>query len=159
MPLKKKILLGCVVLLVAIQFFPARRNVTVGRGPNDLAALHPAPVDVQALLEKACYDCHSNHTRYPWYARIQPVGWWLASHINDGKRHLNFSEFGAYDPTHAPRKLRQAAKQIEEGEMPLGSYTLIHRDARLGPADAKLLADWLKDLAAQLAAAAPAQKP
>ena len=90
----------------------------------------------------ACYDCHSNTTRYPWYANIQPVGWWLASHVNDGKQHLNFSEFAAYSPKRAAKKFDQIIDEVTDREMPLASYKLGHPDARLTNAQSKLLTDW-----------------
>src|SRR5579859_128630 len=108
----KKILLGLVVVFVAIQFVRPAKNLSPAAGPNDVTAKVTVPADVQRVLAKACYDCHSDNTRYPWYAEVQPVGWWLASHIKNGKRHLNFSEFGAYDAKHAQRKLQQTAHEL-----------------------------------------------
>ena len=102
------------------------------------------PLAVQGLLQRACYDCHSNNTKYPWYAEVQPVRWWLDSHIKDGKRHLNFSEFGSYTAKRANHKMKQTAEQVESGEMPLPSYTWMHPEARLTPQEIKLLADWAR---------------
>jgi len=147
---KQKILLVLVLLFGAIQFVRPHPNTAAGLGPNDIAAKYQIPPDVQTVLQKACYDCHSNNTRYPWYAQVQPVGWWLANHISEGKRHLNFSEFLAYDAKRAPKKLKKAADELTEHDMPLTSYTLIHRDARLTPAETKLVADWADALAEQI---------
>ncbi|HVZ66499.1 MAG TPA: heme-binding domain-containing protein [Lacunisphaera sp.] len=139
-----------VVLLLAQLWRPARNDSPPG-GPNDIAAKYAVPPPVQGLLQRACYDCHSNRTRYPWYAEVQPVRWWLDHHITEGKRHLNFSEFGAYTDKRAAKKLDEVIDEVEGHTMPLPSYTWIHRDARLSAADAKLLTDWADGLRAEIA--------
>ena len=144
--MKKKILIGLVVVVVAIQFVRPEKNDS-GAGPDDLAALYVPPPEVRQILERACYDCHSNRTRYPWYAEVQPVGWWLASHINDAKNQLNFSEFGSYDEHHQVKKLQSLSDEVTDRSMPLKSYTWIHRDAKLTDAQIKTLADWADALA------------
>lgn len=149
----RKILLGLAVVFAAIQFVRPAKNLSPAVGPNDITAKVAVPAEVQGVLTKACYDCHSDHTRYPWYAEVQPVGWWLASHIKDGKRHLNFSEFGAYDAKRAQRKLQQTAHELNEHTMPLESYLWIHRDAILTAAEIKLVADWTETARAQFGAA------
>ena len=142
-PLVKKIGLGCVFVLVIIQFIrPAKNIASTGPGPNDITVLHPTSPEVTAILAKACYDCHSDNTRYPWYAEVQPVGWWLADHVNDGKHELNFSEFGAYPPARAVRKLKGIDRMLQKHRMPLTSYTLIHRDAVLTPEESDALIKW-----------------
>jgi len=143
MSITKKILLGAVFALVVIQFIrPARNVATTGPGPNDITVLHPTSREVTAILAKACYDCHSDRTRYTWYAEVQPVGWWLADHVKEGKRELNFSEFGAYTPARAFRKLRAVDRMLQKNKMPLASYTLLHRDAVLTPDEVKMLIGW-----------------
>ncbi|MFM8485102.1 MAG: heme-binding domain-containing protein, partial [Bacteroidota bacterium] len=92
---------------------------------------YAVPENVMAVLKPACYDCHSNQTRYPWYAGIQPVAWWLAEHVNDGKRHLNFDEFTTRKIAVQNHKLEEIIEMVKEEEMPLGSYTWTHADARL----------------------------
>jgi hypothetical protein len=104
---------------------------------------------VSRILATACYDCHSDHTRYPWYAEVEPVGWWLASHIHDGKSRLNFSEFGTYSRRQALRKLELISDQVSDHKMPLSSYTLIHRDARLTEAQIREMTDWADSLKTQ----------
>ena len=146
----KKILLGLLVVLLAIQFIRQSKNLGVVPSPADIQVRHPATPEIQHLLATACYDCHSNHTNYPWYAQIQPVGWWLADHINEGKEHVNFSEFGLLTPKRAARKLEQCADEVTEGGMPLTSYRLVHAEARLTPAQRKTLADWFDSVRATL---------
>ncbi len=144
--MKKKILLGLVLVAGVIQFIRPEKN-DLPAGPNDLAKLYPPPPAVKQLLETACYDCHSNRTRYPWYAQVQPVGWWLASHINDAKAQLNFSEFGDYDEYHRVKKLQSVSDEVTDRSMPLKSYTWIHHDAKLTDTQIKLLSDWADALA------------
>ncbi len=138
---------GLAVLFIAIQFIrPARNIAPPGPTPHDLTVLHPAPPAVQVILAKACYDCHSDTTRYPWYANVQPVAWWLDDHIKEGKAALNFSQFGSYSEKKAARKLDQILDELREHDMPLRSYTLIHRDARLTDAEVKTLTDWIESI-------------
>jgi len=139
-----KIIAGLVVGLLAAQLVRPARNLSVIPGPNDISVKQAVPPAVQGLLQRACYDCHSNNTKYPWYSEVQPVRWWLDSHIKDGKRHLDFSEFGTYTAKRANHKMKQTAEQVESGEMPLPSYTWMHPEARLTPQEVKLLADWAR---------------
>ncbi len=136
------ILLGVAALALVAQAIRPTRNLGEVAGPNHISTKTPVPAEVEAILQRSCYDCHSNATRYPWYANIQPVGWWLEQHVRDGKRHLNFSEFATYAPKRATRKLEETAEMVRGREMPLGSYTWVHRDAKLSDAEIKLLGDW-----------------
>jgi hypothetical protein len=141
----KKIFLGLLLLLVAIQFVRPAKNQSSAPDPDDVTALHPTPPAVKQLLSVACFDCHSNHTRYPWYAEVQPLGWWLAQHVRDGKRELNFSELGAYKIKTAAGKLDACIDEITDKKMPLPSYRLTHGDARLTDAQIKLLTEWFEE--------------
>ncbi len=138
----KKILLGFLVLLLAIQFIRQPKNFDPAAGPDDLIVRTAPDPEVRLLLETACYDCHSNRTRYPWYAEVQPIGWWLARHVKAAKEHVNFSTIGQLTPKRAARKLEACANEIIDGEMPLASYKLAHPAARLTPTQQKLLSDW-----------------
>lgn len=137
-----KILLSLGALLVVAQAVRPMGNHGTVAGPNHISTKAPVPAEVDAILTRACYDCHSNHTNYPWYANVQPVGWWLEWHVRDGKKHLNFSEFAAYTTKRATHKLEETAEEVRERGMPLASYTWVHRDAKLSDADLKTLADW-----------------
>lgn len=101
------------------------------------------PGHVQGLLKTSCYDCHSNNTAYPWYSNIQPVKWWLADHVNSGKRHLNFDEFNTYTKEKKLKKLDEVAETVKEGEMPLSSYTIIHHNAKLSSTDKSEIEKWV----------------
>jgi hypothetical protein len=113
-------------------------------GARDITKVTEVPEVVLSKLRIACYDCHSNNTRYPWYNNIQPVNWWLNRHVANGREKLNFSEFGMYGDKKAARKLKGIAKTIEEGEMPLKSYTLIHRDAILTKMEKEIMVQWAR---------------
>lgn len=138
----KRILIVLLVILIIIQFFKPARNVSTAFSINDIKNKILVNTEQQNILKQSCYDCHSNNTRYPWYANIQPVAWWLNNHIEEGKRELNFSEFGAYTLRRQYKKLEEIGDLVEEGEMPLSSYTFIHRDALLNGTQKKILGDW-----------------
>lgn len=137
-------LLIVVGALVIVQFFQPDRNVSEGPQLNDITKHMLVPQAVQSILAKACFDCHSNNTRYPWYAGIQPVAWILQNHITHGKRNLNFNEFGSYTPRRQYRKLAQIADELSEETMPLASYKLMHADARLTEEERRTVTDWVE---------------
>lgn len=138
----KKILLFLLFILVVIQFIHPKRNRSAGPQANYIGISHPVPGDVRAILAKACNDCHSNNTRYPWYCYTQPVDWWTNHHVVEGKKHLNFDEFINRPLRYQYKKLEEVAEMVKEGEMPLKSYTWIHKDAKLTPEEKSKLVDW-----------------
>jgi hypothetical protein len=142
----KKIFKGLFYLLllafVIIQFFRPAKNKSEGTSKNDISNLYAVPQDVQNILKKSCNDCHSNNTVYPWYAEIQPVAWWLNSHIEDGKKDLNFSEFATYRIRRQYKKLEEINELVKENEMPLDSYLWIHKDAKLSDQQKLTIANW-----------------
>jgi len=151
----KKILLVLVVILIVIQFIRPEKNIHPQPQPSDISSLYAVPADVDSILVKACNDCHSNNTRYPWYNNIQPVAWWLKNHIDEGKRHLNFNEFASYPAFRKYDNIKEIKKQIDEGGMPISSYTLIHTDARLTDAEKKTITTWSENIRQQLEAKYP----
>lgn len=146
----KKIALGILAILVLIQFIKPTQNLAEGVQPNAIGNKYPMPDVVKNALAVACNDCHSNNTRYPWYSSIQPVSWYLANHVNDGKRHLNFDEFLTYEPKRMDHKLEELIESQEEGWMPISSYTLIHKDAVLTSDQRKAIVDYAKSVRAQV---------
>lgn len=138
----KKIIIGLGIFLVLIQFYRPEPNNGSVLGDNDITHTVPVQDEVMQILKTSCFDCHSNHTDYPWYNNIQPVGIWLANHVNEGKRELNFSEFNKYKAKRKRHKLEEMVKEIKEHEMPLGSYTIIHKNAVLSNEQAQLLINW-----------------
>ncbi|HYV07334.1 MAG TPA: heme-binding domain-containing protein, partial [Blastocatellia bacterium] len=114
---------GCLILLIAAQFVrPEKTNPAsdVSKAIQSHIEMEPAVSDV---LGRACYDCHSNATEWPWYSKVAPVSWFLVSHVNDGRRHLNFSEWAGYDRSKALRKLHEIDEEVSSKAMPLSSYT------------------------------------
>lgn len=142
----KKILIALLVVLVVMQVIRPKRNLSASPSSNDISMHYTVPADVQLVLQKACNDCHSNNTEYPWYTNIQPVGWWMQHHVDEGMAELNFSEFAAYKPKRQAHKMEEVAEMIEGNEMPLESYTLIHKNAELTPAEKTAMVNWAKGL-------------
>lgn len=155
MTTKAKIAVSVIVLAVGMQFIRPQPNTAAGAPvAGDIASLHPPSTEVKGLLERACYDCHSDHTRYPWYANVQPVGWWLADHVNEGRHELNFSRFGDYPPTRATRKLTKSIDEMESGKMPPRSYRWLHPEARLSAVEIATVSAWARDARNRVNAAA-----
>jgi hypothetical protein len=142
----KRILIALLIIFIVIQFIRPAKNISQGISAHDISTKYPVPDSVEAILKVACNDCHSNNTRYPWYAEIQPVGWWLSSHIKDGKRGLNFSEFASYRIKKQFHRLDDINEMVKKNEMPLSSYTLIHTDAKLTGNQKLILANWTEAL-------------
>lgn len=151
----KRILVVLAVILVVLQAFRTPNNDS-NDTTKDIAKTYPVPEDVKTILAKACNDCHSNHTRYPWYAAVQPVSWWLGDHIKDGKRHLNFNEFDSYRIARQYKKLEECIDEIKEGGMPLPSYTLLHKEAILTDAEKQTLYNWCDTIRDSIKARYPA---
>ncbi len=151
----KKILIGLLVILIAIQFIKPERNLS-GNAEKDIATLYPMTDSVKLIVNKACADCHSNKTVYPWYASIQPVAFWLADHVNEGKGEINFNEFASYRIGKQNHKLKEVIEQVKEGEMPLNSYTLIHKEAKLTEAEKATLIQWCQNIMDTIKANYPA---
>ena len=142
----KWICLGlCGAFLVA-QFIRPTWNISGEPPTANITHSFPVPIEVETLLRRSCYDCHSNNTRYPWYSQIQPVGWWLQSHIDDAKRQVNFDEFASYRPMRQYKKLQEMAEQVDEDLMPLPSYLFVHRDARLSEEEKTVLTSWTGEM-------------
>ena len=139
-----------IVALIIIQFYPKELNQSDEDSTADISRVYQVPEKVQKNLQVSCYDCHSNNTEYPWYNKVQPVALFLENHIKDGKEHLNFSEFGNYTTKKQKKKLKEISEEVEEGEMPLTSYTLIHWDAKISDTDKKAIIDWADNLRSSL---------
>jgi hypothetical protein len=154
--MRPKILLIIVVILIAIQFIRPAKNHSNNALASDIFNVYPEPPDVSTILKKACNDCHSNNTVYPWYAQVQPVGWWLNNHIEEGKGELNFNEFAAYRIGRQYKKMEEVIDQVKKGDMPLSSYTLIHTNAKLTDEEKQKLINWAQDIRNTIKAKYPA---
>lgn len=142
---------GIVLLIIflLLQFFQPARNVTKQVDlSKDFITIYNAPEAVKNILHVACYDCHSNNTRYRWYNYIQPGRMLIERHIREGKEEINFSEWTAYTKRQQSSRLERMASQVEKGEMPLKSYTLLHAAAKLDKEEKKILIDWINGLTA-----------
>jgi hypothetical protein len=147
---KVKIVIGILIILILIQFIKPKRNNGNALGRNDFTHELQTPDSIMKILKASCFDCHSNHTNYPWYAEINPVSWWLNHHINEGKNELNFSEFASYSLKKKDKKLEEIAGQVKEHEMPLPSYTLMHKEATLTETQVLSLIQWAETARKQI---------
>ncbi|MBL7712843.1 MAG: heme-binding domain-containing protein [Chitinophagaceae bacterium] len=129
-----------------MQFVPVQRNKSSGMSSSDFMNVYQVPDAIQNKLRVACYDCHSNNTRYSWYNNIQPVAWLLERHVSLGKAELDFSVWKDYSVRRKRTKLKSIISQIDEGAMPLSTYTLLHRDAVFSKEEKELVLEWLQQL-------------
>lgn len=146
----KKLGIILLVALVAIQFIRPAKNQSTEAPVQDIMAVTQVPDDVAVLLRKACYDCHSNNTQYPWYSNIQPVYWWMNDHIEEGKDELNFSVWGSYKLKRKIKKYVEISEQVTEGEMPMESYTWMHKEAKLSREERTRIVSWANEMAHKL---------
>lgn len=142
----KKILLGILIVVIAIQFFPIDKTNPPVRQEDDFIQLTDPPEQIAAILRNSCYDCHSNETVYPWYTSVAPISWWIREHIDHGREEMNFSTWGEYDAEKKDHKLEEAVEMVEESEMPLPSYLWVHRSADLDEQQRKELAEWFSSI-------------
>lgn len=142
----KNILIVVGLLLLLIQIIRPEKNNGVAATENDIMHFTEVPDDVKQILQTSCYDCHSDHTNYPWYVNIQPVGWWLQDHVEEGKSELNFSQFMTYKPKRQKHKMEEIIEMVREHEMPLNSYTIIHQETKLSEAQQKSLIAWAESM-------------
>ncbi|MDP3352443.1 MAG: heme-binding domain-containing protein [Flavobacteriaceae bacterium] len=150
--MKKSILGGIIlaVVMAGIQLIPVNYNQTEEISEKDIFTVYTISKEAETMLKKACYDCHSNNTNYPWYNKIQPISWFLSNHIIKGKQELNFSEFGLYSKRKQKSKLSGIENQINDGKMPLKSYKLLHKEARLNKLEKEEISKMVKNLSNQL---------
>lgn len=146
----KVIALILLIFFVGIQFVPTVRNQSESTPKTDFMMVNRVPKNINEKLQLSCYDCHSNNTSYPWYNKVQPVAWFLESHIKKGKADLNFSEWGDYSDRRKKSKLKSIISQIKDDNMPLSSYKLIHKKAGFSEEEKKEVMTWLTDLKVNL---------
>ena len=142
----KKILLVLAILLLFIQSFRIDKSTKPVDSSKDFISLTSPSTEVNQLLKTACYDCHSNQPTFPWYANVAPISWWIKHHIDEGSEHLNFSEWGTFTPKRKHHKLEECVEMLENGEMPMSSYTWMHNESKLTDAQRLLLVNWFKGL-------------
>ena len=138
----KKIVIVFGFVLVGIQWIPITENQT-NNPKTDFLVDFKASEEVTAIFKTSCYDCHSNNTYYPWYSKIQPMRFMMSNHVKNGKKDLNFNEFNTYSKRRQKSKLKSIISQIEDNEMPLKSYSLLHKEAKLSTGEKKTIIDWI----------------
>jgi hypothetical protein len=142
----KNIAIFLVFLFLVIQSIRIDKTSEPVNVTTDFISLTSANDEVAKLLKTSCYDCHSNQATYPWYTNIAPVSWWIKHHINEGSHHLNFSIWGTYTEKRKNHKLKECIEMIEEDEMPMSSYTMMHSEAKLSNEQKIQLVEFFKSL-------------
>jgi len=128
------VLIGLVVALFGAQAIRPAKTNPPATNPLSIGDPH-----VESILRRSCFDCHSNETRWPWYSEVAPVSWQIASHVKDGRKHVNFSD---WNEAKAVKRFGEICEEVEDGEMPMTSYLLMHGDARLTAEDVAALCTW-----------------
>jgi hypothetical protein len=144
MTFRKKLFILIIILLLVFQFVQPVKNISSGLGDDDISKVYNLPPEVHNTLVNKCYDCHSNNTHYPWYFNVQPIGWWLAAHVNEGKENLDFSSFARYDQEKKEHQLEEIGEVVEDGSMPIKAYVLFHPESELAEDDKQAINNWLK---------------
>lgn len=139
---KKTIAWIIVIVAVVIQFIPSGRPDVVTNNPKDLLLNNSVPENVKNMLRTSCYDCHSNETVYPWYAYVAPVSWLVSRDVRKGRKKMNFSEWENLDKIKKAEHLDSMSDALENEEMPLPIYLLMHANAKLTPEERQQLIDW-----------------
>lgn len=138
----KKAITVFVILFAISQFFNPKKNEYTSIPDTDFIVTEKPPQQIATVLKESCYDCHSNNTKYPWYNRITPVNFWLKGHVKGAKEELNFSEWEHYSAKKKAHKLDEVIEVLENNEMPLSSYTLLHSEAKLTTDESQALINW-----------------
>ncbi len=139
---KKKIFFGLIIFLVVIQFIQTDKSAIEITEEHTFTATQQPPTDLLAQIKSSCYDCHSYETKYPWYTYVAPVSFWIAGHVRNGRKKLNFSTLGTLDAKDQGHLMHECASVIEEGRMPPKGYVRMHSNAHLTEADKKALIEW-----------------
>jgi hypothetical protein len=138
----KRIVVVLAVLFVVIQLHRPRRANPPVDPSRTIQATMPVPPHIDAIIRRACNDCHSHDTNWPWYSNLAPASWFLAHDVEEGREHLNFSEWAQYPPRDAAHLLEELCEETKKGEMPLRPYVVMHPRARLSDADKRALCEW-----------------
>lgn len=146
----KILLLTVAVVFIIVQFLPSGIPENIPEDENSLGKNDMVPEPVLIQLRTSCYDCHSNQTDLPWYSKVAPFSWLLADHIKEGRSHLNFSEWGTYSTRKKIGLLEETIDEVESGAMPLKSYLLIHRKARLDEEKISTLSKWVEETTSRM---------
>lgn len=138
-------LLVLAAFLVVAQLVPVDRSNPPSDPQQHFLAVTRPPTVVAQAINRSCRDCHSNDTTWPWYSRVAPVSWFLVHDVNEGRSHLNLSEWGTLDARRSSRKLEEMCEMVESGEMPMGKYVLLHPSAKLSAGEIKAICGWTEE--------------
>ena len=146
----KSVLVILLVIFIAIQFIPKNYPPNEPVDNRHIEQVLEVPKEVSEILSIACYDCHSNQIRYPWYSKVAPVSFLISHDIDEGKDELNFSEWGDFSDKRKKKKMEEIGEEVEEEKMPLPIYTITHGDARLTDAQREMLINWSSGIASEI---------
>lgn len=131
-------------MFIGLQFTsPALTNPPINESQT-LQAVTNVPSDVSEIFARSCNDCHSNQTNWVWYSHVAPISWFVVNHVNEGREELNFSKWGNYDERTKETRLNAICYLVENQQMPLDSYLLVHSEAKLSLVDIQKVCDWTK---------------
>ncbi|MBK7810673.1 MAG: heme-binding domain-containing protein [Saprospiraceae bacterium] len=141
--MKIRIIYTIIIIFLVLQFFQIEKQNPENSSTN-IFTKYETQADIKDILEKACFDCHSNETTYPWYSYVQPLGWWLQHHMEEGKEHLNFSDFTSRRIASQNHKFEEIIEMVKSKEMPIPSYTWMgmHKEAKLTDEERSKLTSW-----------------
>ncbi len=142
----KKIMLYALAVLVLIQLYRPSKNRSTKISENRITVIEKVPDNIQNILDRSCNDCHSNNTNYLWYHEIAPISFVVAYHINDGKKHVNFDEWGTYNKDQKKHIIDDLQEVVESREMPLVGYLKFHPEAVISDDENQELLDWISGL-------------
>ena len=148
--MKKIIWITLIVVIIGIQLIPVNRPENDDDLSKDLIANNQIPENISNILKNSCYDCHSNQTNYPWYAYVAPVSFLIVHDVNEGREELNFSEWENRNKSKKAKALDEMAEEVEEGEMPMEIYLIMHSNAKLSDEQRKEFAEWAENYAESL---------
>ncbi|MGK0387660.1 MAG: hypothetical protein ACI94Y_000386 [Maribacter sp.] len=144
--MKKKILIGVVAVLIIMQFFRIDKTAPPHDPATDIITMTGADTEMISLLKGACYDCHSYDSKYPWYTNVAPFSFLIKGHIKGGRQNVNFAEWASYDIDKRKYKIEECIEVIEDGRMPMKSYTWLHPEAKLTDEQRNKLTAWMKSV-------------
>ena len=140
-----KKVLGILILLAAIQLIPVNRSNPQVNASQTIFATQPVPVEVKAVFERSCKNCHSDETSWPWYSYVAPVSWMIAHDVHAARRAMNLSEWGSYSTNKKTDKLEEICEQLTNHDMPDWKYSLIHKQARITGKERDIICEWTED--------------
>lgn len=137
-------LIALLVALAVMQFFPIDKTNPPVDPEKDYITMTNPPAQMANLIKAACYDCHSDEVKYPWYTNVAPLSYWIKGHIDNGRKKLNFSVWGDYKASKQEHKLEECVEFVEETKMPLASYNIMHPEARMSDEERADMVAWFK---------------